>query len=111
MSMALASCTPALIVNTTPLGMVPNTETSPWPSEVPFPRGAAVYDLVYQPPETLLVRSARAAGLPAVAGLGMLIEQAALAFERWTGARAPRDAMWEAIQDDLIARLPDWEAT
>lgn len=78
-----------LIVNCTPLGMSPNVEASPWPEDVPFPQGAAVYDLVYNPRETRLVAAARAAGLPAVTGLGMLIEQAALAFEHWVGQYPP----------------------
>ena len=82
-----------LIVNTTPLGMAPHPETCPWPVGLSFPENAAVYDLVYTPRETMLVQRPRAAGLPAITGLGMLIEQAALAFERWTGVDAPRVAM------------------
>lgn len=88
--------TPDLIVNTTPVGMAPHAEASPWPAALPWPRNAALYDLVYNPRPTALVRQARAAGLPAVDGLGMLIEQAALAFERWTGLRAPREALGQA---------------
>jgi shikimate dehydrogenase len=87
-----------LLVNTTPVGMHPNIGVSPWPKNLPFPENAAVYDLVYNPRETLLVRQARAAGLPAITGLGMLVEQAALAFERWTGLGAPRKAMQEAVK-------------
>ncbi len=75
---------PTLIVNCTPVGMHPHTEASPWPAEIPFPAGARVYDLVYNPAETRLIRQARAAGLPAANGLGMLRAQAALAFRRWT---------------------------
>lgn len=89
----------SLIVNTTPLGMTPQVSASAWPSGVPFPPGAMVYDLVYNPGETTLVRAARAAGLPARTGLGMLIEQAALAFERWTGIVASRQAMWETVHE------------
>ncbi len=74
---------PLLIVNCTPVGMYPHVETSPWPEGVPFPTGARLYDLVYNPEETQLMRDARAAGLPAVNGLGMLRAQAALAFGRW----------------------------
>ena len=73
-----------LIVNCTPVGMHPHTEASPWPAEIPFPAGARVYDLVYNPAETRLMQQARAAGLPAANGLGMLRAQAALAFRRWT---------------------------
>ncbi len=79
----------ALIVNATPLGMAPHTDASPWPAGLPFPPQAIVYDLVYNPQETKLVSEARAAGLPAVTGLGMLVEQAALAFELWTGCLPP----------------------
>ena len=86
-----------LIVNTTPLGMSPETETCAWPAALDFPPTAAVYDCVYNPRETLLVKRARAAGLPAETGLGMLLEQAALAFEIWTGAPAERAAMRQAV--------------
>lgn len=86
-----------LLLNTTPLGMTPNPDTSPWPIALPFPENAAVYDLVYNPRETKLVRDARAAGLPATTGLGMLIEQAARAFEIWTGRNVDREAMRDAV--------------
>ena len=92
---------PALIVNCTPVGMTPATEAAPWPSDLPFPAEAFVYDLVYTPPETTLVLRARAAGLAAATGLGMLIEQAALAFEQWTGQAAPRAAMQAAVQETI----------
>ncbi len=86
-----------LIVNATPVGMAPHEEGIPWPSEAPLPASAAVYDLVYNPAETRLVQAARRAGLPAVGGLGMLVEQAALSFERWTGRQAPRPAVRRAV--------------
>ncbi len=87
----------ALIVNTTPVGMVPNVNQSPWPQDVPFPRRAAIYDLVYNPRQTKLVRDACTQGLAATTGVGMLIEQAALAFERWTGLEPPREAIARAL--------------
>jgi len=76
---------PDLIVNATPLGMTPHDAASPWPEGAPFPAGARVYDLVYNPPETRLIAQARGAGLEAANGWGMLVAQAALAFRRWTG--------------------------
>ncbi len=91
----------SLIVNTTPVGMHPHIDASPWPEGIPFPDRAAVYDLVYNPHETLLVCQAQAAGLVAMTGLGMLVEQAALAFERWTGFEAPREEMMEAVEGSL----------
>ena len=87
-----------LIVNTTPLGMTPNTESSPLPENLSLPTNAFVYDLVYNPRETKLVRDARAQGLNASTGLGMLIEQAALAFEKWTGHNPPRDLLYQAVE-------------
>ena len=89
----------SLIVNTTPIGLWPNIDDSPWPENLNLPKNAIVYDLVYNPSETKLVKGARAAGLIAVTGLGMLIEQAALAFERWTSIPANRDAMRNAVID------------
>ena len=90
-----------LFVNTTPLGMWPDVEQSPWPEGIAFPPGAVVYDLVYNPRETQLVRNAQAHGLLATSGIGMLIEQAALAFETWTGNHPPRDILWDAINPKL----------
>ena len=82
-----------LIVNTTPAGMSPNMDECAWPSDLPLPTGAVIYDLIYNPVETSLMRKARLAGLTAFNGLGMLVEQAALSFERWTSAAAPREVM------------------
>jgi len=84
-----------LIVNTTPVGMMPDVDSSPWSTNVPFPH-AAIYDVVYNPRETRLVKDAWAQGLSATTGLGMLIEQAALAFEIWTGHKPPREIMFAA---------------
>lgn len=87
----------SLVVNTTPLGMTPNIDQSPWPEQLPFPPHAVIYDLVYNPRETKLVREADLQGWPATTGLGMLIEQAALSFEIWTGHKPSREAMFDAL--------------
>ena len=88
-----------LIVNTTPLGMTPNINQSPLPENTILPVDGVVYDLVYNPRETKLVHNARAQGLQATTGLGMLIEQAALAFEIWTKQNPPRDVLWNAVEN------------
>jgi shikimate 5-dehydrogenase len=88
----------ALIVNTTPLGMAPAVDASPWPEGIAFPAGAVLYDLVYNPQQTRLVQQARQAGLRAFSGLGMLVEQAALAFEIWTGSRVPRAVLFASLE-------------
>jgi shikimate dehydrogenase len=87
-----------LIVNATPIGMTPEVDCSPWPLNLPLPDGAAVFDLVYNPSQTRLVREARAAGLPAISGLAMLVEQAALSFTCWTGLEVPREALFAAVE-------------
>ena len=89
----LADCTPALIVNSTPLGMTPHTAASPWPAGLPFPPGALVYDLVYNPAETKLMRDAAAAGCHTRNGLEMLIRQGLQAFQLWTGVEADVEAI------------------
>jgi shikimate dehydrogenase len=82
--------------------MSPNTDQSPWPDNLPLPPHAAIYDLVYNPRETKLVSDARAQGLSATTGLGMLIEQAALAFETWTGNRPSRETLRASIEESRI---------
>lgn len=90
-----------LIVNATPLGMFPDVESNPWPEGEPLPENAVIYDLVYNPSITALVRSGRVGGHTAVTGLGMLIEQAGLAFECWTGKKPSRERMFQAVPSDL----------
>jgi shikimate dehydrogenase len=90
----------ALIVNTTPLGMTPDVDRSPWPESAPLPGRAFVYDLVYNPAETRLMGQARAAGLKASNGLGMLLRQGALAFQLWTGLQPDLAIMAQALQSD-----------
>jgi shikimate dehydrogenase len=86
-----------LIVNTTPLGMTPNMNQSPLPENLLLPSHAIVYDLIYNPRETKLVHDARAQGLSATTGLGMLIEQAAMSFELWTGHNPPRNILYDSV--------------
>lgn len=77
-----------LIVNCTSAGMEPRETTTPWPSDLPFPHQATVYDLVYKPATTRLMRDAASAGLRVIGGIGMLAEQGAEAFALWTGQDA-----------------------
>lgn len=98
-NLADLECIPSkinLLVNTTPVGMAPEIEQCVWPASVPLPPGAFVYDLVYNPPQTRLLLLAQAQGLASASGLGMLIAQAALAFQRWTGVDAEK-FMWEKV--------------
>lgn len=78
-----------LLVNTSPLGMVGQPAYAP--DLTPLPDDATVYDIVYAPLETSLLAAARARGLATIDGLGMLIGQAALAFDIFFDAPAPRE--------------------
>ncbi len=93
-----------LVVNATPAGMVSHEHENSWPDELPLPRGAFIYDMVYVPRETTLVRRARSEGNPAANGAGMLVEQAAAAFEIWTGRTAPRRVMQRAFSGSSSPR-------
>lgn len=84
-----------LLVNATPLGL----DGSMMPiAPGMIPERMAVLDLTYRRGRTPWIRACRSRGLRADDGLPMLIEQGALAFERWFGVRADRDAMWAAVR-------------
>jgi shikimate dehydrogenase len=85
-----------LVVNTTSVGMGGVSSGTPLPSELLRP-GLVVYDIVYNPVRTRLLREAETAGCVTVSGIDMLAWQGALAFERWTGRSAPVDLMREEI--------------
>jgi shikimate dehydrogenase len=93
-----------LLVNATPVGMLPKIDASIWPDDVPFPAHLVVFDLVYNPQETQLLRQARAAGALGIDGLDMLVRQGAIAFELWTGQEAPFDVMRAACERALGQR-------
>jgi len=90
-----------LLVNATSVGTWPEVDQSPWPEDLAFPSHLTVFDLVYNPRQTKLLRQARAAGAKAVGGLGMLVHQGAAAFELWTGKKAPVETMYEAANRTL----------
>ena len=86
-----------LVVNTTTVGMAhgPAAAASPLADALlaSLPPGALVYDLVYNPAETPLLRAARTQGYRTQGGLPMLIYQGAASFELWTGRPAPVELM------------------
>jgi 3-dehydroquinate dehydratase/shikimate dehydrogenase len=86
------------IVHATPIGMFPNTNECFFNGKIP---GEIVFDMVYNPLETELLRRARAQGKKVVQGLDMFIEQAVRQFEIWTGETAPRPAMLKAATEAL----------
>ncbi len=78
-----------LIVNTTPIGMHPNINDLPVQSDEIFHEAQIVYDLVYNPPMTKLLKVAQNKGAEVVSGIDMLILQAGKSFELWTGKEMP----------------------
>ena len=93
-----------LLVNATTAGMWPNCEDTPWPEALALPSHGTVFDLVYNPLETRLLRQAHLAGARTIDGLGMLVWQGALAFELWTGQKPPADLMRAAALEALESR-------
>jgi shikimate dehydrogenase len=94
-----------LIVNTTPLGMAGSwVDDSPWPECALFPDKAFIYDLVYNPAPTRFLQLAAVAGCRTANGLGMLVEQAAEAFEIWTGRRPDKMIMRRAAESGADGR-------
>jgi len=80
-----------ILINGTSLGMKENDQealASEW-----FPKSGVVVDMVYNPPTTTFLQTAEALGLQYINGMGMLVHQGALAFEIWTGVRAPVESM------------------
>lgn len=97
-ALAAALAAADVIVNATPVGQ--EGEGPLIPVEA-IRQGAVVVDLVYHPLETPLVQAASRAGARAYGGLGMLVHQAALAFEIFTGRSAPLEAMWAGAREAL----------
>lgn len=90
-----------VIINATPLGM---KKEDPLPiSPELLSQRLFVYDIVYNPPETSLLREARSKGAKALGGLGMLLYQGALSFKIWTGQEPPMDVMKKAIENKIFS--------
>jgi len=95
-TIAAAMADATVVVNATPVGLTDDAMSVPIDQ---LPPAAAIFDLVYRRGETAWVRASRARGHRAVDGLPMLLEQGALAFERWFGVTPDRAAMRRAVTD------------
>jgi shikimate dehydrogenase len=90
-----------LLVNATPVGR--NDSHAALPIDVQrLPAELVVADMTFNPPNTRLMREARKRGLKTIDGLSLLVEQAAIAFEIWTGKKPDREAMREAVEEFLV---------
>ena len=88
-----------LVVQASSVGLGDPDEIHPLVDVELLRTGQTVVDLVYHPARTALLRAAADTGATVANGLGMLVHQAALAIERWTGRTAPVEAMWAAVHD------------
>ena len=98
---ALATSAADVYVNCTPIGMHPNIDVSPMPMHGPFKSGVVVFDTIYNPVQTKLLRDAAAAGCVTIPGTEMFVRQGAAQFELWTGQQAPLDVFRHMLQERL----------
>ena len=84
-----------ILVNATNLGMSPEIDATPVPAEL-LRADLTVFDVVYNPLQTRLLREAKAVGAQTIDGLEMLVRQGAVSFEIWTGVKPPVEVMREA---------------
>jgi shikimate dehydrogenase len=85
-----------ILINTTPVGMTPDVEGTPVDGSLIRP-GTLVFDTVYNPLRTRLLREAEEAGAKTLPGLRMLVYQGAAAFRLWTGVEPPLELMYDAV--------------
>ena len=93
-----------LVINATSLGLRPEDGSPLDAEQFPLPRARCVYDMIYRPAATALLRAAGAAGCRTANGLGMLLHQGARAFEIWTGQPAPLGVMRRALEETIYGR-------
>jgi shikimate 5-dehydrogenase len=89
-----------ILINCTPIGMHPNVDASPIDA-FGEQKPALVFDTIYNPIETKLMREAKAAGIATVSGVEMFVRQAAGQFEGWTGRPAPVDVFRRVVIERL----------
>ena len=92
-----------IIVNTTSVGM---KEGDPQLFDYSkIPSGITVVDIIYNPPQTPLIKAAKEKGCKTINGLGMLVHQGAVAFEIWTGKKAPVEKMKKVLEEELYGSV------
>ena len=79
----------------------PSSDSSSPGTSVHAPAGVTVYDLVYNPRQTMLLREAEKRGLPTVSGIDLLLYQAARAFKMFTGKDVDMPALFSALEGKL----------
>lgn len=93
-----------LLVNATPIGALPTPDKSIWPDNFPLPSNITVFDLIYNPPMTKLLKQGEASRAVIISGLEMLVHQGAFSFQIWTQLQAPLEVMRQACYKKLGGR-------
>ena len=87
-----------LIVNSTPIGMFPDVDDSPTNLKESFHKDQLVFDMIYNPTETKLLKLAKQQDAVTLGGLKMLVHQAAKSFELWTGEEPPVEKLSRSLE-------------
>ena len=87
-----------LIINSTPIGMFPDVQDTPTGLKESFYKDQLVFDMVYNPTETVFLKLAKMQGAKIIGGLKMLVYQAAKSFELWTGEEMPAEKISRALE-------------
>jgi 3-dehydroquinate dehydratase/shikimate dehydrogenase len=90
-----------IFINCTSVGMHPNVDATPVPNAPNWGPDTVVFDTIYNPLETRLLRDAQAAGCKTISGLEMFTRQAALQFTQWTGLDAPMQLFHDVVEQHL----------
>lgn len=91
-----------LIVNTTSMGMYPDVDDAATTIPESFKKDQIVFDVVYTPIKTKLLKLAESQGAKIITGLKMFVEQGAKSYEIWTGEQMPKDKVYKALESYLF---------
>ena len=93
-----------IVINTTPLGMFPNVDDMPPIDLKLLPEGALVYDVIYNPAETKLIKTAKEFGFPTLNGVSMLLLQGKEAYRLFTGEEPDMEVMAKTLEEILSSK-------
>jgi shikimate dehydrogenase len=93
-----------LLINATSLGLKSDDPSPLEAKEFSFDQAEAVYDMIYRPAETALLKAAKSAGCRTANGSGMLLYQGVKALELWSGQNPPIDLMRDALNENIYGR-------
>jgi len=90
-----------ILINATSIGLMPDADSKPALDYSTVREDMTVADVVFNPSDTLFLKTAREHGAGTISGIGMLVQQAALNFTLWTGERAPVEVMYDTLKKEF----------